>query len=283
MQPGMLLNAASWHITLDWSEDEQRTLEEHLQRFPPDRYDALQRYIKLAAILPRKTVRDVALRCKWTIQQQLIRKRKLAEGAMGLAAKKPSIPGLGPGKSPLMPMPLPVSALGTSVPGSMPPPFMPPGTQPATGAAGAAGPEPVGDSMIVDGPIAQLLESNYGILNKFRSNMAAFKVAENTQLLTSFRDNILTIIHQMEKMGGVMDQMPQLPVKLNVDLANSFLPTRSTLPNPPCTPAGSLPPQPAGNIPGMVPLSGFAPGSQSAGAQPGPGHVVAAGDRKSVV
>lgn len=106
MQPGMLLNAASWHITLDWSEDEQRTLEEHLQRFPPDWYDALQRYIKLAAILPRKTVRDVALRCKWTIQQQLIRKRKLAEGAMGLAAKKPSIPGLGPGKSPLMPMPL---------------------------------------------------------------------------------------------------------------------------------------------------------------------------------
>lgn len=39
------------------------------------------------------------------------------------------------------------------------------------------------------------------------------QVAENTQLLTTFRDNILTIITHMENMGGVMDQMPQLPVR----------------------------------------------------------------------
>lgn len=63
-------------------------------------------------------------------------------------------------------------------------------------------------------------------------------------------------------MGGVMSQMPQLPVRLNVDLANNFLPSR---------PVGLLsydggmtllpPPQPAVNAPGMVPLNGWAPGS----------------------
>lgn len=43
--------------------------------------------------------------------------------------------------------------------------------------------------------------------------MAGFKVAENTQLLVTFRDNILAILSHMENMGGVMDQMPQLPVR----------------------------------------------------------------------
>jgi hypothetical protein len=93
-------------------------------------------------------------------------------------------------------------------------------------------------------------------------------VHENTQLLVQFRDNILAIINHMEGMGGVMAQMPQLPVKLNVDLANNFLPSR---------PASFMsyggvvmppPPQPAINAPGMVPLSGFAPGAASFG--PGP-------------
>lgn len=67
----MITAGGAWHIALDWTEDEQRTLEDHLARFPPERYDALQRYVKLASLLPRKSVRDVALRCRWTLQQQV--------------------------------------------------------------------------------------------------------------------------------------------------------------------------------------------------------------------
>ncbi|GAB4823403.1 hypothetical protein N2152v2_010449 [Parachlorella kessleri] len=264
-----LAGPAGWHISLDWSEDEQRTLEEHLARFPPERYDALQRYVKLAAMLPRKSVRDVALRCKWTLHQQMLRKRKLEQGGggkgpMGMAAKKPA-----GAKPPLMPMPLPVSGVGGPVPGTVPPPFLPPGSQPpgssGAPAAGTAAASP-SESLIVDGPIAQLLETNYGILNTFRANMSGFKVAENTQLLMEFRDNILSIISHMENMGGVMDQMPQLPVRLNVDLANSFLPSRSSLPTPAAYAAVSagLPPQPTVNIPGMVPLNGIGTGSNAA-------------------
>jgi hypothetical protein len=43
--------------------------------------------------------------------------------------------------------------------------------------------------------------------------MAEFKVPENTELLVAFRDNVLAIINAMEAMGGVMAQMPQLPVR----------------------------------------------------------------------
>lgn len=52
----------------------------------------------------------------------------------------------------------------------------------------------------VGGPLAQLLEQNYAILNHFKQNMAAYKVNENTELLVRFRDNILTVLSHMDKM-----------------------------------------------------------------------------------
>ncbi len=56
------------------------------------------------------------------------------------------------------------------------------------------------------------------------------QVNENTELLVRFRDNILSILQQMDGMQGVMSQMPPLPVRLNVDLANNFLPKAGTPP-----------------------------------------------------
>ena len=79
---------------------------------------------------------------------------------------------------------------------------------------GAGGPGDAGGA--VDGPISQLLESNFAILNQFRGNMEAFRVHENLELLVQFRDNILGIINHMDTMGGVMSQMPQLPVRCGV-------------------------------------------------------------------
>ena len=56
------------------------------------------------------------------------------------------------------------------------------------------------------------------------------QVNENTDLLVRFRDNILGILQQMNGMQGVMSQMPALPVRLNVELANNFLPKAGTPP-----------------------------------------------------
>lgn len=221
---------AQWNISLDWTEEEQRTFEAGLARYPPA-MDAPQRYVKLAASLPRKSVRDVALRARWRVNQQLLKKRKGLEQQLAApAARKHGLPLGAPG------VPAP------AYPGAALLPPLPPDS------AGGA---------IVEGPIAQLLDANFSILGQFRSNMGAFKVAENTQLLAAFRDNILAVINQMEAMGGVMAQMPPLPVRMNVDLANSFLPARPAGVGLSHAGMGMMPPpQPAVDAPGMVPVFG---------------------------
>lgn len=75
--------------------------------------------------------------------------------------------------------------------------------------------------------MSQLLEQNYMILSQYKQNMQQYKVNENTSLLVQFRDNIHTILNQMSCMTGLMQCMPDLPVRLNEDLANSFLPKAS--------------------------------------------------------
>eukprot|EP00268_Persea_americana_P019072 TRINITY_DN19766_c0_g1_i2.p1 TRINITY_DN19766_c0_g1~~TRINITY_DN19766_c0_g1_i2.p1 ORF type:complete len:198 (+),score=32.73 TRINITY_DN19766_c0_g1_i2:1196-1789(+) len=50
-------------MVVDWSIKEQSILEEGLVRYAEE--SNIMRYIKIAAKLPDKTVRDVALRCRW--------------------------------------------------------------------------------------------------------------------------------------------------------------------------------------------------------------------------
>lgn len=103
--PGYLA-PPTWPVALDWTEEEQRALEAGVQRYPPDRFDMVQRYVKIAAMLPRKSVRDVALRVRWTVNQQLLKKRKPGEALMPMApgAKKAAVPGgMLPPKAPTLP------------------------------------------------------------------------------------------------------------------------------------------------------------------------------------
>ena len=223
-----LVNSSKWSVSLDWTDKEQKSLESLMTKYTPERMDPVQRYVRIAAALPRKGVRDVALRVRWTMQQRM--KRRTVDPAAG---KGGSV--MASGANPMIPM--------NPNLGIVTPPVMP--------LQGQDG------NQTVDGPIAYLLDANLSILNQFRTNMASFKVHENTQLLVQYRDNILQILHAMDSMGGVMSQLPPLPVKLNVDMANEFLPSR---------PAGMLamdgimavpPPQPSMNAPGMVPLNGL--------------------------
>lgn len=226
-------------------------------RFTAEKMDSLQRYVRMAAVLPRKSVRDVALRVRWTMLQQQLKRRTAMDNCHG--RKQGGGAGAGGGTTTLMPPPLPPSkghmgggmANHLNIGGGLP--YNP----------SAAGGHSDGPPTVVEGPISHLLDANLAILNHFRSNMAAFKVHENTQLLVQFRENILQIIHAMETLGGVMSQMPPLPVKLNTELANSFLPPR---PTGVLSPEGMImppPPQPALNAPGMVPIGGpgLAPGN----------------------
>ena len=225
-----LILASKWGISLEWTDEEQKSLESLMFRYTPERMDPVQRYVRIAAALPRKSVRDVALRVRWTVQQQM--KRRAGPMDAGGSVKPGSV---------MRSVGNPMMSTNPNL-GIVTPPMLPLQNQDG--------------KQIVDGPIAYLLDANLSILNQFRTNMASFKVHENTQLLVQFRDNILQILHAMDSMGGVMAQLPPLPVKMNVELANDFLPTR---PSGMMAIDGSMaippPPQPAMNAPGMVPLN----------------------------
>ncbi|RMZ57422.1 hypothetical protein APUTEX25_004256 [Auxenochlorella protothecoides] len=252
---------AHWNVSLDWSEEEQRALETGLARFPPTQGSPLAQYVRIALALPRKSVREVALRARWTKQAALLKKRRTEELESGESAAKrpllhnpllqvpqPSMPnwpgsmgGLGPIMMPSHPGPVPASAA----------PAPPPAQERATP---APGPGRGGASL------GSLLEANLALLQQFKGNMTHFRVHDNTRLLVQFRDNILAVIKQMESMDGVMAQMPQLPVRyaadvLNVDLANNFLPSQPLGLVPALSdPASLTHPSPASEGPGMVPL-----------------------------
>ena len=51
--------------TVQWSAEEQKILDDTMSKLPQEKYTPLQRYIQVAAQLPNKGVRDVALRVRW--------------------------------------------------------------------------------------------------------------------------------------------------------------------------------------------------------------------------
>ncbi|CAN1239793.1 hypothetical protein LINGRAPRIM_LOCUS2484 [Linum grandiflorum] len=55
-------------LAVDWSVEEQYRLEEGLQKYSDE--PSIMRYVKIAATLPDKTVRDVALRCRWMTRKR---------------------------------------------------------------------------------------------------------------------------------------------------------------------------------------------------------------------
>lgn len=86
---------------MDWAEDEQRTLEAYMARFPSDNFDPVQRYVRIAQALPRKSIRDVALRVRWTTVQQQLKRRAMMDS---LAGKKANMMAPMPPRPPMMPV-----------------------------------------------------------------------------------------------------------------------------------------------------------------------------------
>lgn len=75
---------------VSWSLEEQNTLEDGLRTYAEGAYESLWRYVKIAAKLPAKGVRDVALRVRWMKRKRAGEKtgakRRKASGANGAGA-----------------------------------------------------------------------------------------------------------------------------------------------------------------------------------------------------
>ncbi|KAM7270975.1 hypothetical protein ACFE04_030189 [Oxalis oulophora] len=188
-------------ISVEWTNEEQSILDEFAIKYanePP-----IRRYSMIATQLKDKTVREVALRCRWMSKKENGKRRKeehssrknkdRKERANDSSAKSASHLAARPNG--------PLSA----------PPMIPMDTD--DGISFAA----------IGGVAGELLEQNAQMFNQVSVNFGSYQIHDNINLLSKARDNIYTILNDLNDMPEVMKQMPPLPVKLNDELANSIL------------------------------------------------------------
>ncbi|XP_052205082.1 uncharacterized protein LOC127809940 [Diospyros lotus] len=190
-------------LAVEWSLDEQCKLQDGLEKFAGE--PSIMKYIKIAATLHDKTVRDVALRCRWMTRKRRkpeeynsgkkvnSRKDKLVE-----SSSKANVSSFSP--SSMAAHSLIMNHLDHSE------------TLPSEGLSGRT---------------RHLLEQNNQVLSQISANLSAFKLQDNIDLFFRTRNNIAIILNDMSEMAGIMSQMPPLPVSINEELANSILPNTS--------------------------------------------------------
>ncbi|KAK9074422.1 hypothetical protein SSX86_007020 [Deinandra increscens subsp. villosa] len=202
-------------LAVEWSFEEQYKLEEGLSIFADE--PSMMRYIKIAATLNDKTVRDVALRCRWMaavsfsavsfvfgilLRAFLTRKRRKQDEPhmmkkfinkkdnLAVSLSKPSI---------------------SSVPKLDVAPF-----------SVAINNRVQIDSITFEalsGSIKYLLEQNNQVLGQISANISLMKLQDNIDLFSHTKNNITAVLNHMKYIPG-----PPIPVSLNEDLAHSILP-----------------------------------------------------------
>ncbi|CAF2062223.1 hypothetical protein Bca4012_100967 [Brassica carinata] len=174
-------------LASEWSTEEQLRLEVGLEKYKDK--PSIMKYIKIAATLPDKTVRDVALRCRW-----MTRKRRKAEeqncGKRFSYSKDKQV------------------ELTSSIPSVSPSsmasyPFLMPSTT----------------SSDLSGNAFSLLDQNVRAFSQIRANLSSYKAHDNVDLFYQARNNLIRIQNDMNNMPGLMSQMPPLSVAIDDDLS----------------------------------------------------------------
>ncbi|XP_008466588.1 uncharacterized protein LOC103503945 isoform X5 [Cucumis melo] len=193
--PGLKHDAG---LAVEWSVEEQFKLEEGLHMFADE--PSILRYIKIAATLRDKTVRDVALRCRWMTRKRRKpeehigkkvnnRKDKLVEPSLKM--NTPSAPGPSMGAYSHMMQHVNRKELSE-----------------------------------ISSAAAHLLEQNAQAFSQITSNLSMYKqLQDNIDLFCRTRNNIIAILNDMRDSPGIMSKMLPLPVSINEDLANRILPS----------------------------------------------------------
>ncbi|XP_024031761.1 uncharacterized protein LOC21398096 [Morus notabilis] len=187
-------------LAVEWSVEEQHKLERGLVEYGNE--PSIMRYIKIAALLREKTVRDVALRCRWMMRkrrkpEEIIlgkkvhnRKDKLMESSSKINVT--SFPPLDVAGYPFI-----MNHMDQNK------------CMPFEGVSGTA---------------KHLLEQNAQTYNQITANLSTYKLQENIDLFCQTRNNISAILNDMRNMPGIMSRMPELPVSIDEVLANNILP-----------------------------------------------------------
>lgn len=186
-------------LAVEWTPEEQYKLEESLIKFAEE--PRIMRYIKIAATLRDKTVRDVALRCRWMTRKR--RKQEESHSGRKLSYRKDK----------------PVESSSKASLPCAPLSYM------------TAYPQPMHQldqnervhCQALSGTIKQLLEQNVQVFGQISTNLSCLKLQDNIDLLRRTRENISQVCSIMKEMPGRMKQMRDLPVSINQELADNIL------------------------------------------------------------
>ncbi|GLT34905.1 hypothetical protein SLA2020_093940 [Shorea laevis] len=198
-------------IALEWTAEEQAVLEEGLNKYASE--PPISRYAKIAVYLPNKTVRDVALRSRWMTKKEISKRRKEEHNSTRKTRDKrerisdPSAKPVHFGSY----TDVPYVSLSTMIPLNY------------------------DDDDIsvkaIGGVTGELLQQNAQAINRISTNLASLKLEDNINLFCQIRSNIFKIMNDWNETSEFMRQMPQLPVKLNEELAINSLPLQQPFPN----------------------------------------------------
>ncbi|KAL3502218.1 hypothetical protein ACH5RR_036667 [Cinchona calisaya] len=197
--PGLKLDAG---FAVEWSVEEQYKLEEGLAKYADE--PSIMKYIKIAAILRDKTVRDVALRCRWMMRKR----RKQEDHNLGKKVKdrRERIESCMTNQ---ISSASPMNMVAYSIP-----------LQPCDQSDSTS----TGVSALIS-TTRHLLEENRRALGQISANLTTLKLQDNVDLFLRTRSNLTSILDDMKNMPGIMSQMPPLPVFINEELARSILPS----------------------------------------------------------
>ncbi|KAH9626318.1 hypothetical protein KSS87_012862 [Heliosperma pusillum] len=212
--PGLKHDAG---LAVEWTEEEQYKLEDGLVKFKEE--PSIMKYVKIAAILRDKTVRDVALRCRWMARKRrkqeesfLIRKANSRKDKFMESSSKATFPS-------------------ASIPSVAPYSFQ----------QNQMDQNQRLKCQVLGSKAKELIQQNLQAFNQIDSNITCLKessaaslvmvgcsqLQDNIDLLCRARENINNvnvILNNMREFSGKMRQMQDLPVSIDQNLANRILP-----------------------------------------------------------
>ncbi|ESQ35767.1 hypothetical protein EUTSA_v10008502mg [Eutrema salsugineum] len=190
-------------LFMDWSVEEQYVLENGLAKLKDE--PKISKYVKIAATLPDKTVRDVALRCRWMTRKR----RKREENSAGKNISNGKVVDTSPELNMLANVhqrnaPYVMNNMCHSR------------HIPFEGLSEA---------------VMDLLQQNVQAFSQISYNLSACKLQDNMSLFYQARHNISAILTDMKEMPGIMSRMPPLPVSVNDGLASRLLSSTTQVTN----------------------------------------------------
>ncbi|KAK4408743.1 hypothetical protein Sango_0455300 [Sesamum angolense] len=199
-------------LSVDWTPEEQSILEDLLVKYASE--TVVVRYAKIAQALRDKTVRDVALRCRWMSKKENGKRRKDDSSLSRKIKKKGKVTDSLPKSSQVA-----NRSNGPTYVQSMIY-FVSYANDKSLAFLQLEGVTRM--RLYIGGAAGQLLEQSAHALDQISANFSACKL---------YLQNLVkhSVVIDLNDTPEIMKQMPPLPVKLNEELANSILP-RASLP-----------------------------------------------------